>query len=122
MADVNVNALTQVTAPESVDSIVMVDRTTNEGRIIPANTFTNLLGVVKVTLNSGNTFSTLPQTVSGDPRITSDMVVVHYEMSNPAAMGSNWRVDTSAGQVAVGTGGTISGSTSMVVYLAKSRT
>ena len=121
MADVKVNELTAVSTVESVDSIVMVDRTTNEGPIIPASTFANLQGVVRVACNSGNEGSSMGDfTVNNDSRITSDMVLVHYEMSNPAAMGSNWTVNTVANGLTVS--GTISGSTTLILYLAKQRT
>ena len=83
MADVLVNALTQITVPTSTDSFVMVDRGTNEGRILDATTFAR--GVLEV--NCG-TISSLPQTVQASG-ITDDMVVVNAFMGTPSAMDGN---------------------------------
>lgn len=114
MADVLVNALTQITAPTSVDSFVMVDRTTNEGKIMDATTFAR--GILEI--NCG-TISSLPQTFT-NTGITDDMVAVNSEVGNPFAMGSKWNVATSNGSVTVS--GTISGSTTLKLYLGRRRT
>ena len=114
MADVLVNALTQITVPTSTDSFVMVDRGTNEGRILDATTFAR--GVLEV--NCG-TISSLPQTVQASG-ITDDMVVVNAFMGTPSAMGGNWTVATSGGAETIS--GTISGSTTLTLYLARRRT
>ncbi len=114
MADVLVNALTQITAPTSVDSFVMVDRTTNEGQILDATTFAR--GILEVDFG---TVSSLPQTVT-NTGITEDMVVVNSALGTPSAMGSTWTVSTSNGSVTVS--GTISGSTTLKLYLGRRRT
>ncbi len=63
-------------------------------------------------------FSSLPQTVS-DANIESDMVCVNSVLSNPFAQTGDWTVNTSSGSVTVS--GTISGSTTLTLYLMKSR-
>lgn len=114
MADVLVNALTQITQPTSVDSFVMVDRTTNEGQIMDATTFAR--GVLEV--NCG-TISSLPKTISST-EITEDMIVVNSALGTPSAMTGNWTVATSNGSVTIS--GSISGSTTLKIYLARRRT
>lgn len=114
MADVLVNALTQITAPTTNDSIVMVDRTTNEGRIMDATAFARTI----LEVNCG-TISSLPATVS-NTGITSDMVVVNSTLGTPAAMTGNWTVNTSNGSVTIS--GNISGSTTLKLYLGRERT
>lgn len=74
------------------------------------------LPVLKITFSS---FSSLPQTVS-NTAITTDMVCIHSELGTPSAQTSDWTVNTdTAGQVTVS--GSISGSTTLTLYLAKSR-
>lgn len=63
-------------------------------------------------------FSSLPQTAS-DANIESDMVCVNSVLSNPSAQTGDWTVTTSSGSVTVS--GTISGSTTLTLYLMKSR-
>ena len=63
-------------------------------------------------------FSSLPKTVT-DSNITSDMVVVESEIGTPNAMLSNWTWTTSNGSVTIS--GTISGSTTLKLYLLPSR-
>ena len=63
-------------------------------------------------------FSSLPQTVTNSS-ITSDMVVVNSVLGSPAAQTGDWTVTTSDGSLTVS--GSISGSTTLTLYLAKSR-
>lgn len=63
-------------------------------------------------------FSALPQTVTNS-NITSDMVVVNSVLGSPAAQTGDWTVTTSDGSLTVS--GSISGSTTLTLYLAKSR-
>lgn len=63
-------------------------------------------------------FNSLPQTVS-DANITSDMVVVNSVLSNPSAQTGDWTITTSDGSLSVS--GSISGTTSLTLYLNKSR-
>lgn len=67
---------------------------------------------------SFSSFSSLPQTVS-NANITSDMVVVESEIGTPSAMLSNWTWTTANGSVTIS--GTISGSTTLKLYLLPSR-
>ena len=63
-------------------------------------------------------FSSLPQTVS-NVDITSDMVVVKSVLDTPSAQTGDWTVTTSDGSLTVA--GDISGSTTLTLYLMKSR-
>lgn len=116
MADVLVNALTQITTPTSTDSFVMVNRSTNEGQILDANTFLTQAGTLVVDCG---TVSSLPTTVS-DVNVTSDMVVVNSYLGTPSAMTGDWTVATSNGSATIS--GSISGSTTLKLYLARRRT
>lgn len=115
MADVLVNALTQITTPTSTDSFVMVNRSTNEGQILDANTFLSQAGTLVVDCG---TVSSLPTTVS-DVNVTSDMVVINSYLGTPSVMTGNWTVATSNGSLTIS--GNISGSTSVKLYLTKGR-
>ena len=116
MADVLVNALTQITSPTSTDSFVMVDRTTNEGRILDATTFARtVLEVDCGTVSS----SDWPKTVT-NTGITNDMVCVNAVLGTPSAMDSDWTVNTSNGSAVIS--GTINSSTTLKIYLARRRT
>lgn len=114
MADVLVNALTQITTPTSLDSFVMVDRTTNEGRILDATAFSRV--VLEVACG---TISSLPVTIN-DTSVTDDMVVVNSIFGTPASQTGNWTVNTSNGSVTIS--GSISGSTTLTLYLARRKT
>lgn len=63
-------------------------------------------------------FSSLPQS-SSNSNITSDMVVVNSVLGTPSAQTGDWTVTTSDGSVSVS--GDISGSTTLTLYLMKSR-
>lgn len=66
---------------------------------------------------SFSAFDSLPQTVS-NKKITTNMVCLKAVLSTPTVQEDNWTVDTNtAGQVTVN--GTISGSTTLMLYLAK---
>ena len=67
--------------------------------------------VVKV---SYPVFSSLPQTLS-NAKITSDMECTASVLSNPSAQTGDWTVTTSNGSVTVS--GSISGSTTLTLYL-----
>ena len=60
------------------------------------------------------TVSSLPKTVN-DTKITAEMTVVWFEMSNPAAFTGNLTVTTAAGKVTVS--GTVSGSSTLKLKL-----
>ena len=63
-------------------------------------------------------FSSLPVTLSNSS-ITADMVAVKGELSDPSAQTGDWTVTTSNGSVQVS--GSISGSTTLKLYLIHSR-
>ena len=63
-------------------------------------------------------FSSLPQTVT-NADITSDMVVVSSVLGTPSAQTSDWTVTTADGSATVA--GSISGATTLTLYLMKSR-
>ena len=65
-----------------------------------------------------SSFSTLPQTIN-DALITADHVVVNSILSHPEAQKTEWTVTTNSGSLTIS--GTISGSTSITLYLIKKR-
>ena len=65
-----------------------------------------------------NNISNLSTSVT-DSRITSDMVVINSVLSNPSAQTGDWTVTTGTGTLTVA--GSISGTTNITLYLAKSR-
>lgn len=71
--------------------------------------------VLKVEVAS---FSSLPLTIS-DANIESDMVCVHSELSNPSTQAGDWTITTGNGTLTIS--GTISGSTTLTMYLLNSR-
>lgn len=75
--------------------------------------------LAKVLVISIGSFSTLPKTIS-DERITSDMVVLNYELGTPASQTADWTVTTANGSLTVSGTNAIDGSTTLKLYLAKS--
>lgn len=73
--------------------------------------------VLKVLVIS-DTVSSLPKTITDD-NISSDMVVINSELGTPSAQTSDWTVETSDGSLSIS--GTISGTTTIKLYLEKSR-
>lgn len=65
-------------------------------------------------------FSSLPKTVTNS-KITSDMVVLKAELGTPSAQTSDWTVTTSNGSLQITGTNAISGSTTLKLYLMKSR-
>lgn len=61
-------------------------------------------------------FSSLPQTVTNS-KITADMVCVKVELGTPSAQTGDWTVTTSNGSLTIS--GSISGSTTATLYLAR---
>lgn len=66
------------------------------------------------------TFSSLPQTVT-NANIESDMVVVNSVLGTPSAQTADWTVTTTNGSLTISGTNAISGSTTLTLYLAKSR-
>lgn len=76
------------------------------------------VGVLPTLVVEVSSFSSLPQTVT-NANITSDMVVVNSVLGTPSAQTGDWTVTTANGSLTVA--GNISGSTTLTLYLMKSR-
>lgn len=88
-------------------------------------TFSQIAEIVKGTIESLETlvvtvssFSGLPQTVT-NAKISADHVVVNSVLSNPSSQTSDWTVTTADGSLTIS--GSISGSTTLTLYLNKAR-
>lgn len=96
--------------------------TVTDPRVISPSVFKaaveNVAETREVLVISVASFSSLPQTVS-NADITSDMVVVNSVLDTPSAQTSDWTVTTANGSATVA--GSISGSTTLTLYLMKSR-
>ena len=64
------------------------------------------------------TVSSLPVTIT-NAEITDDMVAMKADLGTPSAQTSDWTVDTTDGSLTIS--GTVSGSTTLTLYLSKSR-
>ena len=108
----NVGVSTQMTIAEAEAGTETAPRV-----ISPAvlNSFVTKESVLVVEVAS---FSSLPQTIN-NADITSDMVVVNSVLGTPSAQTSDWTVTASNGSATVA--GSISGSTTLTLYLMKSR-
>lgn len=108
----NVGVTTEMTIAEAEAGTETAPRV-----ITPAvlNSFVTKESVLVVEVAS---FSSLPQTVTNG-NITEDMVVVNSALGTPSAQTSDWTVTTSNGSATVA--GSISGSTTLTLYLMKSR-
>lgn len=78
----------------------------------------NDIADLPVLVVSCGTISSLPSTINDDD-ITEDMVVVNQTLGTPAAQTGDWTVSTSNGSLTIS--GSISGSTTLTLYLSKSR-
>ena len=78
----------------------------------------NAVANVEALVIDCGTVSSLPKTVTNNS-IDDDMVVVQSVIGTPRAQNSDWTITTSNGSLTVS--GTISGSTTLVLYLMKSR-
>lgn len=72
---------------------------------------------LKITITS---FSSLPQTVT-NADIKNDMVVVNSILSNPSVQTADWKVTTANGSLTISGTNAIKGSTTLTLYLSKSR-
>lgn len=115
MADVLVNSLTQVSIPATDDYFVMVDKKTNEGRLISE---ADLFGVAGTLVLDCGTLTELPASIT-DSRITEDMVAIGMTLGTPTAMRGDWTVNTSNGSLTIS--GDMIGSTTVVLHLSKGR-
>ena len=110
---------TSVSQPTAYASVSADGDTVTDGTAVftaysVANLIDNAGGVLTVTVPS---FNSLPQTVS-NADITSDMVVVNSVLGTPSSQTGDWTVTTSNGSLTIA--GTISGSTTLTLYLSKS--
>lgn len=87
-------------------------KTVNSESLLGAGDIEIVGGVLQVDVPS---FSSLPQTVS-NADVTADHVVVNSVLGTPSAHTGDWTVTTSAGSLTIA--GTISGSTTLTLYLA----
>jgi len=71
---------------------------------------------LKALVIESSSFNSLPQTISNSA-ITSDHVVINSVLSNSSAQTGDWTVTTSSGSLSIS--GTISGSTTITLYLLK---
>ena len=108
----NVGVSTQMTLAEAEEGTETAPRV-----ITPAvlNSFVTKESVLVVEVAS---FSSLPQTIN-NADITEDMVVVNSVLGTPSAQTGDWTVTTANGSATIT--GSISGSTTLTLYLMKSR-
>lgn len=102
---------TDVLTTQTVTTIVAVDEAEN---ITVEYTPVELPQTV-LEIDCGS-ISSLPKTVS-NARITNDMVVVKAVLGTPTAQTGDWTVTTVSGSLTIS--GTISGSTTLVLYLSR---
>lgn len=108
----NVGVSTEMTLAEAVAG------ESTEPRVITPAVLNSFVAKESVLVVEVSTFTSLPQTVTNE-NITSDMVVVNSELGTPSAQTSDWVVTTFDGSLSVA--GSISGSTTLTLYLMKSR-
>ena len=107
-----VGVSTQMTLAEAVAG------ESTEPRVITPAVLNSFVAKESVLVVEVSTFTSLPQTVTNE-NITSDMVVVSSVLGTPSAQTSDWVVTTFDGSLSVA--GSISGSTTLTLYLMKSR-
>lgn len=108
----NVGVSTEMTLAEAVAG------ESTEPRVITPAVLNSFVAKESVLVVEVSTFTSLPQTVTNE-NITSDMVVVNSELGTPSAQTSDWVVTTANGSATIT--GSISGETSLTLYLIKSR-
>lgn len=82
------------------------------------NKIKNLVNEDKPLWIDCGTVSSLPKTVS-NAKITASMICTHSELGTPSAQTSDWTVTTASGSVTIS--GSISGSTTLKIFLEKSQ-
>ena len=85
---------------------------------VDAGTMARNLNIIEhpiVVVDCG-TISSLPTSIT-NTRITADMVVINSVLGTPSAQTSDWTVTTSANGLTVS--GSISGSTTLILYFAR---
>ena len=92
-----------------------------ESRVVQPSVFKEAVeAITNVLVISVSSFSSLPKTVTNS-NITSDMVVLKAELGTPSAQIADWDVTTSNGSLQITGTSAISDSTTLKLYLAKSR-
>lgn len=94
--------------------------TSTESRVVSPQVMHDVVeGAYVLKLTGASAISSLPYTFTNE-NITTDMVCIKAELGTPSAQTSDWTVNTdTAGQAVIS--GSISGSTTLTLYLAKSR-
>lgn len=105
--------------PKNIGAVATSDiannlTTTEEGKVLDARQGVELKTLV---MNCG-TISSLPVTIN-NTSVTEDMVVLQSTLGTPSAQTGDWTVTTAAGSLTIS--GSISGSTTLTLYLMKSR-
>ena len=111
MANVQIHELNDHTGALGSGNYLATDDGTYTTKI-PATALATTLVITK------SAFSSLPLNII-DANIESDMVVVNAVLGSPASQTGDWTVTTSNGSLTVS--GSISGSTTLTLYLMKSR-
>lgn len=93
-----------------------VSELTNDAGYQTASQVATAVSEAKVLVVDIASFSSLPQTVTNSS-ITADMVVVNSVLGTPSAQTDTWTVTTGTGTLTVS--GSISGSTTLTLYLAE---
>ncbi len=100
-------------------------------KIIDSTNLTYLWGKIKTLVQTAvgksetlvidiASFSSLPKTVSNS-NIESDMIAVNMILGTPSAQTGDWTITTANGRLTISGTSAISGSTTVTLYLTKSR-
>ena len=111
----NLGVTTNMTKAEATAGIVTASRV-----VQPSVFKESVEAIASVLVLSVSSFSSLPKTVTNS-NITSDMVVLKAELGTPSAQTADWTVTTSNGSLQITGTSAISGSTTLKLYLMKSR-
>ena len=126
--NVTVNPAGTVTVEQLNDAINAVETNIGDLADLTTDDKTSLVNAINETKTQADkcevlvlsvaSFNSLPRTIT-NASIESDMVVVNSVLGTPSAQTGDWTVTTSNGSLTIA--GTISGSTTLTLYLAKSR-
>lgn len=106
------------TIETNIGDITQLDTTDKSSTVAAINELVDRVDRGEVLVVSVASFNSLPQTIS-NPLVESDMVVVNSVLGTPSAQTDDWTVATLNGSFTIS--GIISGSTTLTLYLAKSR-
>lgn len=101
----------------NLSNLNTTDKSSTVAAINEVNTKVSKTEVLIINVAS---FSSLPQTVSSAD-IESDMIVVNSVLGTPSAQTADWTITTSNGSLTISGTSAISGSTTLTLYLMKSR-